>query len=444
MSDTKYLTQNSSGLWQFFWRVPSDCIDAFDGKKYVKRSLETHSLRTAQRRRQQMLAECLRIVDEVRAGSDERSRFKVHARAVAKADPADLEAAYLESLEKEPTSPDEKAFKEALRAEYKGHVSELAKCTLKEALGVYKKDREGRVSDKTLSHASRAVETYLEHTRKADVTLESIKRPDVKQYIQASAATAKGKTISNRLTFMSAIFKAAQDYGHIDESKRNPFDGHRVERKDSQSFQQFTKQELRAIFDATEKYREKSKDYHKFLLPRLAYATGCRLEELCSLQRAQIREEGSIVYIAIAEGVDVYKGKTLNAGRRIPIHSSLAAEVLRWRDSDDHLLLFPVLESKRADGKLGDKYGKSFGRLKTELGITGGRHKGFHSFRVHMATNLEQAEVPESRAVWILGHTRNLSLSYGLYSKGPSLEQLRVDAESAVGYGLREELGGAW
>jgi hypothetical protein len=42
-----------------------------------------------------------------------------------------------------------------------------------------------------------------------------------------------------------------------------------------------------------------------------------------------------------------------------------------------------------------------------------------------MATNLEQGEVLESTSVWIMGHKRTASLSYGLYSKGLKLSQLK-------------------
>jgi len=442
--DTKHLQQKPSGLWQFIWRVPSDCRDAFDGKQYVKRSLETHSLREAKARRALMLAECMRVVQEARSAGagDEKAMFKAHVRDLKNATQAELNSAWDAYEHIKGETPDERAWRAAMQAVYLGHNPELAKCSLRDALRLYLEEKESKLKRNTITTVTKAVDTFLDHMHKADISLESITRPDVRKFIKGSPLA--GKTIGTRLTFLSGVFQAAQDHGEIDAGAPNPFARHKVGTGTAQSFQPFTKDELRKIFDATAQYRESPKDYHKFLLPRLAYATGCRLEELASLQRAQIREEGDTLYIAIAAGVDSYRGKTLNAGRRIPIHSTLADEVKHWRDSDTHTLIFPALESKRADGKLGDKFGKWFGRLKKELGIPGGRHKGFHSFRVHMATNLEKADVPENRAVWIMGHTRNLSLSYGLYSQGPSLEQLSVDVEAAVGQGIKTELGGNW
>lgn len=432
MADTKHLIERR-GLWLFNWRVPSDCIDAFDGKKTITKSLETHSLRTAQQRRSIALADCLKVVNEVRSANagDPKAHFRLHLKAMENTEGERLQDAWSSVEDTNPTDPFDIGFKEALKVTHLGHDSELAKCTLKDALKAYKEDREGKVQAKSLSHASRAVDTYLEYVQKDDVILEDIKRKDVKEYIKITTGTNSGKTVSNRLTFLSSIFKVALDDELIPEDKRNPFEGHRVSRKDTKSFERFSDAELKAIFKGTEKYKGKRRDHHKYLLPRLAYATGCRAEELCSLQRAQIKTEGDITFIAIAEGVDVYEGKTINAGRRIPIHSSLVDEILQWRDSSDHKYLFPELESNRADGKMSDKYSKSFGRFKKTFDITE-RSKAFHSFRVHMATNLERAEIPENRAVWVLGHTRTLSLSYGLYSDGPSLEQLSEDVEKAV------------
>ena len=71
-----------------------------------------------------------------------------------------------------------------------------------------------------------------------------------------------------------------------------------------------------------------------------------------------------------------------------------------------------------------DKVSKWFGRLKDKH-MTVQAKKGFHSFRVHVATSLERGHISESTTVWILGHNRTASRSYGLYSKGMSTKQLK-------------------
>ena len=47
-----------------------------------------------------------------------------------------------------------------------------------------------------------------------------------------------------------------------------------------------------------------------------------------------------------------------------------------------------------------------------------------------MATSLEQAGVLENVASDILGHEKAATLSYGLYSSGTSIEQMRSAVET--------------
>jgi integrase len=175
-------------------------------------------------------------------------------------------------------------------------------------------------------------------------------------------------------------------------------------------------------FKETSQYKESAENYYKYLLPRLGYMTGCRIEELCSLQCDQIvtDPDTAIVYL------EVRTGKTSNAKRKIPLHDWLRDDVVTQRERLGSGLLFPSLTTQRNDGKHGDKASKWFGRLKKRLQIAGGRTRSFHSFRVHMATNLEEGGVEESTAVWIMGHTRHLTLTYGLYSKGVSIAKLKA------------------
>jgi len=337
MSDTKYLMQRGE-LWMFHWRVPSDCRAVFGGKRFVSKSLETHSIKVAQDRRTMMLAKCLQAVNEHRTeGVDVRSLFRANLALMKHASDDDLDGAWLAVDDKEPQEDKDIAYREALKVTYLGHNSELAKCTLKDALKAYEEEKEGKITSRTLLQAARAVTTYLDFVHKDDVILSDIPRRGVKLYIRASSGYA-GNTIKNRVALLSSIFKVALNDELISDSKRNPFEGHQISKGKVRSYKPFTPDQLVAILKEIKKYKESPETFHKYFLPRLAYATGCRIEELCSLQRAQVKEENGIVYLAIAEGTDVYKGKTLNAGRRIPVHSSLAGELLEWRDStDDHL-----------------------------------------------------------------------------------------------------------
>ena len=79
---------------------------------------------------------------------------------------------------------------------------------------------------------------------------------------------------------------------------------------------------------------------------------------------------------------------------------------------------------------------KQFHALRQRLGI--GRERiGFHSFRKSVATKLEQARIPESEAVQVLGHEK-LSMSYRVYSLGVDLKRLK-DIVEVVRYSMGSE-----
>jgi|TARA_B100000700_G_scaffold329039_2_gene448993 integrase len=58
--------------------------------------------------------------------------------------------------------------------------------------------------------------------------------------------------------------------------------------------------------------------------------------------------------------------------------------------------------------------------------------KCFHSFRVMFATPMQQAEVDELKAAAILGHKRGNTMTYGYYSKGYELRQLKDAYDKCV------------
>jgi integrase len=103
--------------------------------------------------------------------------------------------------------------------------------------------------------------------------------------------------------------------------------------------------------------------------------------------------------------------------RKVPIHSALRGFSPHW----------PWLTSNAAS--------KVFTRYRRSLGIGGdgsGRRRAvanFHSFRRWFITKAEQAGQPENIIAAVVGHRRP-GLSFGRYSAGPSMEQLRACVES--------------
>lgn len=427
----------------FNWRVPNDCRAAFDGKKVVTRSLKTHSKREAKLRRDVLLGECRKIVADIR--SDSGNEYKDAVKALIPIydnfTAEELANTYEATADLIITGEFKDASVEACRIVYHGKDTATIKPTLKDAFDVYECEQASKIMKKTLLNYKTSLRYFLEFNQQNDMVIEDITKGVVRNYIKSCRSSGqKERSIGNRVRHLASIFSVAQNDGLIPDSKVNPFANHRLSRKGSIPYQLFPNTVLEGIFKETLKYRTNNKDFHKYLLPRLGYTTGARREELCSLRIDQVRTKNGISYLQIATSAedvinkelrDSYEGKNENAIRQVPIHSSLVEEVLSWKEKQKGKLLFPALKADTLDGKMGDAYGKSFGRLKTGLGAKG-RLYAFHSFRDHMATALERARVPENEAVWIIGHTRTLSLSYGLYSKGPDLETLKENIEKAI------------
>ena len=82
-------------------------------------------------------------------------------------------------------------------------------------------------------------------------------------------------------------------------------------------------------------------------------------------------------------------------------------------------------------GDRGTALGQRFGRLKTAMRF--GPEFVFHSIRKTVATLLEDAQCPEGIAADIIGHDKP-TMTYGLYSGGPSMATRREWIEKALRY----------
>ena len=159
-------------------------------------------------------------------------------------------------------------------------------------------------------------------------------------------------------------------------------------------------------------------DHALFDVFTFAIYTGARREEIGQLTVDSVKND--VVIIADA--------KSSAGNRSVPLHSKLKPLVARLtigaKGSD---YLFRKLTAAQY-GHRTDAIGKRFGRTKTALGYDS--RYVFHSLRKTVATRLEQAGVLENVASDILGHEKAATLSYGLYSSGTSIEQMRSAVET--------------
>jgi integrase len=153
-------------------------------------------------------------------------------------------------------------------------------------------------------------------------------------------------------------------------------------------------------------------------LIELAAYSGCRIEELCSLRTDHVH----------TTHFDILDAKTAAGCRVVPLHSSLRPLVSKLKaTSKDGYLLSGLSFNKY--GNRSNAIGKRFGRLKQRCGYD--KTYVFHSFRKSVATQLENANVPEVVAARLLGHEIH-TMSYGTYSDGANLKVLRDAIQKLV------------
>ena len=154
-------------------------------------------------------------------------------------------------------------------------------------------------------------------------------------------------------------------------------------------------------------------------LIKIGAYTGARIEELCSLKVEKVS----------ASVLKIEDAKTEAGWREVPIHAAIADLVKRLKkESKDGYLLSGLTFNKYGDRS--NAIGKRFGRLKEELGFD--EFHTFHSLRSTVATQLENAHIPEGVAADIIGHEKT-TMTYGLYSGGASLATKR-EALAKVSY----------
>ena len=274
-----------------------------------------------------------------------------------------------------------------------------------------------RLAQKTIDQQHRDVVKMADHFG----SIEALQPQKVKAWTDKLIAEgASAVTLERLMNGCRSLWRYLQDSGTLPVDAPDPFVGSfrlakKTAKRNTIDRKAFTAEELAQV-------HRKAMEGGDITLARLiamgAY-TGARIEELCSLTIEHC-----------ARGVFTITDSKTEAGvRQVPIHPALTAMVaaMRKASTDDYLV------PSTAQGKYGvrsDPLSKRFGRLKQAMGFGPGHV--FHSIRKTVATQLEQAGVPEGTAADILGHEKK-TLSYGLYSSGTSMKQ-KLEAISKVAY----------
>lgn len=274
------------------------------------------------------------------------------------------------------------------------------------------------VEQKTKDMAKTAIQR-IEHTFK---TLEIISVPLIYQMIDAD--TNSKATKEKNYGFVRQYFKYLKRMQVITQDKPNPFE----ELDFKQTKKNAATSNKRTAFTAAEvkklmKAAANKGDTQLTNLIQLAAYTGARIEELCSLKVTDVVKVDRVNCFKITDA------KTEAGNREVPIHPSIADLVKELiKKSDDGYLFSGLTFNKYM--KRSNAIGKRFGHMKTGQGF--GKGHVFHCFRNTVATQLENAGVPEGVAADIVGHEKK-TMTYGLYSGGTSAK-IKLDAVKKIKY----------
>ncbi|WP_235823845.1 site-specific integrase [Actibacterium lipolyticum] len=266
----------------------------------------------------------------------------------------------------------------------------------------------------------------LPSNRKVKTTLKGL--PLMEAIKVPGQAKISDKTIDSHIQMFAAFFQWAETHGH---APHRLFEGMKLgkrAKKNEIKRKPFTpEQAQRILTELTENtsglVRSES---HKWGM-LLALFTGARLNEICQLHIADVRQEDDIWFLDITdEGDDGKKLKTEAGRRKVPLHSELIRlgflELVQSRSKGKRL--FPDYNLNVNGG-----YGRSLGRwcnerFLPELGI---KEPGivFHCFRHTIVTRLSQVDVPEPIVQCIVGHARS-GVTQDVYMReGYKLRQLK-------------------
>jgi integrase len=212
------------------------------------------------------------------------------------------------------------------------------------------------------------------------------------------------------------------------EAHENPWQGQSLpkeHRHPDDKERPFTDEEVKRLLEGTPPGRLGA-------IIRIAALSGARIDAIVSLKAKDCQ-------VSDGEGLFRFKPqKNERAHRFVPIHSELVGlveELIRGKNPEEDVFPEypeprPGIQQERSSPAV-----KVFTRYRRAVGVDEtrpGRKRAltnFHSFRRWFITRAEQAGQPENVIASVVGHQR-LGMTFGVYSRGPSMEQLRACVEA--------------
>ncbi|HDZ9040664.1 site-specific integrase [Klebsiella pneumoniae] len=385
----QYIISDSYGVYYIRIAIPEWLRSAFGGRKTLVRSLNTSDLRVARRKRDVI--------------ADEYHRVREIA-APPKPDSLQDTISYLKSVAKYA-----KASPTAHRDNKPENKLAPSCPSLVKMLDVYLLQNANILKLGTLSKTKKAVELFLDYLKRSDIRLNDINRTTVTGWLDAMNGVKAVQTQANYLSALACVLDlASARYHDAPPIQANPFRLHKLHTaKSRQSYEAFTDNEVIALLRGLQEAGE----VELFDVASIAAYSGMRIGEICNLQPE---------HIIVIDGItcfQVLEGKTANAARIIPLHSSLISMVSeRCQKPYNGFLFYRASITKREDGKRSSWHVNRFGRLKRDI-LPDSENKVFHSFRHAVISKLNAAGVDEGRVALLVGHSSGSTESFTTYSK---------------------------
>jgi integrase len=411
--------------------IPPSKRSAFNGNQKLYRSLKIkeHDLRKAQAARHAVVAELKAEIESkgkraaladsyilgstaLQAGQQLRDQFELarNENEVIAAAKAVIDAGMRERLQSR--SPNSSFITDTMAGMFAGLIA------INEHIEAWL--TEEKFKDRTKADRRLAVRELLEWlaSKGKSGTVEAVNSKIAGDFRMQRLVGMHPRTANKRLESLRGYWRWLEKLGY---ASTNPWIGKSISKRATRGEaleRPFTDTEVVTLFTSHAHWRMRD-------VMAIAALSGMRLDEIFQLKFADC-----------ADDVFNIRNAKTNAGiRKVPIHPALSPIIARRKQNktpNDYL----IEEGTDGgwDGNRSMAFSKRFGTYRKSCGISE-VHEGnarsrvnFHSWRRWFITKADQAGLREQDVARTVGH-KVKGMSFGLYSGGSSLEQLRTVVE---------------
>lgn len=411
--------------------IPAAARHHFKGRTAIVESLETGDIREAMERRDSKERDAIDLFKLIKSGAvitaAERTaeqRGIITSEALKALRDAGDDDAYHDAVGAAETEAsqyrnrDRKRFENAM----------VGRLPVDHHIDAYLK--EANLADKTTNEWRGLVKRFARWCAEKDLRLPDIDRRNAGRYVSDEISPMHPKTAKKHMSAIRGYWDYLARRGFVDiEQAGSPWINQlQPQRRKKGSAEAavterpYTSKELNAVLygDHGGQFDAQLRD-----IALLGALSGMRLEEIVTLRVGQCG----------GGWFDITDAKTQGGVRRVPIHSALTDLVKRRsRDKKPEEWLFHELADEKNASAVTTK---RFTRFRVACGVDDkrdGRRRSlvnFHSSRRWFVTQAEQAGQLETTVAAVVGHIEGRkSITFGVYSKGPSEEQRRACVEA--------------